>query len=330
LEPIIQKSFSINTLTMKRLIWILLFALLLALILRVFVFESFRVASDAMAGHQVAGNRLLVEKWTNGARLPQSLKRPFSSKNDPSYWNISNRIIRTPALSGLERNDLVVFNDPRSSKDIPVDQRPVLLSRVVGLPGEFVELKGFHLYINDVEQQRSVDALFCFRFLPSRKTQVEKLVKEKLTDREFYQKKDTGFIFLANFEYLKLINERALKGNILRPYVSGYDLCHTSVPAKSDRIVLNDRTYEQWGALINKYEGVTLKQMDTDRYEVDGKPARSYSFRQDYFWVLNDHQGYLNDSRTIGLIPSSHLIGRACLVLFSPDDGRFLQKIQSL
>ena len=60
-------------------------------------------------------------------------------------------------------------------------------------------------------------------------------------------------------------------------------------------------------------------------FEVDGLPADSFTFAQDYVFVLGDHRDDSADSRSWGFVPSSHLIGRAKLVYFSrdPESGAF-------
>jgi len=282
-----------------------------------------------MSNQQTPGNRLLVEKWSLGARFPQSLKWPFSSDQKNHFWQFSSSAYRLPGLSNFRHNDLIVFNSPASPSNTPVNQRPVLLSRCVALPGDFVRISGYHLFINDIERPRSVDALICFSFRPSKKDNVELLLKNLPKEREIYQREDTGFIFLARHEYLKLIGEGTLKNKLLKPYISSYDKSTTFVPFKGYRICLNKRSFEEWQTVINRYEGVSLAQKEDGSFEADGNKVTTYTFKQNYFFVLNDHQGYLNDSRTLGLIPETHLIGRACLILFSPANSRFLQKIRS-
>ncbi len=47
-------------------------------------------------------------------------------------------------LTGPERGDIVVFNAPGSGSD-----DPPLIKRVIGLPGDVIELRDTRLYIND-------------------------------------------------------------------------------------------------------------------------------------------------------------------------------------
>jgi len=89
---------------LKRLIWILLFTCLITGAVRMLLLDTFSIASEAMADSQKAGNRLLVEKWSLGARIPQAIGLPqkITGKN---HWHFSDRFGRFPSLSSLQRND---------------------------------------------------------------------------------------------------------------------------------------------------------------------------------------------------------------------------------
>jgi len=65
--------------TLKRLIWILVVAVLIAGLVRLFLLDSFRVASGAMSETLFSGDRVMVEKWTLGSRIPQAIANPLSN-----------------------------------------------------------------------------------------------------------------------------------------------------------------------------------------------------------------------------------------------------------
>jgi len=313
----------------KRILYILAVAFILAVVLRIFVFETVRVASPAMEQSQTIGNRLIIEKWSLGPRMPQSFKNPFSSKNNTegnNWIQLTQDLIRLPGFSSIQRNNLLVFNDPRSDKNTPVGQRPVLISRCTGLPGEFVQIKGSSLYVNDEEIQRPVDVTQCFRFANSRKKQIEKVIDENIPGKEIYQGCDSGFIFLTSYEYLYLCDKAMNKRLPLYPFISENDVRTALIPYKGYSIQLNNRSLSLWSEILEKYEKVSVKRQN-GKILLNGHATEYYTFKQNYYWVLNDHQGYLNDSRTFGPIPECHIIGKACLILYSPEKKRLLQKI---
>lgn len=314
--------------TGKRILWILVIAALFAALARLFLLDTYRVASEAMTEFQAKGDRLLVEKWSLGARMPQAIKWPLIKNKTKSRWILSKNIKRLPGLSTLHRDDLLVFNQPQSKASEPINLSPVLLSRCVGLPGDFVRLDGTSLFINEAPKPRSVDALFCYRYWPAQNALVEDALKAAGMQRPLLTRNDTGFIFMPQLEYMRLLIAQPILKVALKPYLSAMDNLSTLVPYRGYTIPLDRRSMETWQTLINAHEGVTLTEAKDSSWLLNGVAAAQYTFKQDYYVVLNDHQGYLNDSRRFGLIPASHVIGRASLLLFSPEKKRLFQRLR--
>ncbi len=109
-------------------------AALLALAVRAFVVEPFRVPSGSMAPTLLAGDRVFVSKLAYGVRLPFTHLRLFG-------------------LGEPRRGDVVVFESPR-------DPSADLVKRVVAVPGDVVELREQVLYVNGVPQPRAPDGEF--------------------------------------------------------------------------------------------------------------------------------------------------------------------------
>lgn len=106
----------------------MLAAALLALAVRAFVIEPFRVPSGSMAPTLLAGDDVLVSKLAYGVRVP------FTR-------------LRVLELGAPRRGDVVVFESPR-------DPATDLVKRVVGVPGDVIELREQVLHVNGVPQPR--------------------------------------------------------------------------------------------------------------------------------------------------------------------------------
>ena len=315
---------------MKRFLKILFIAFLLAVVLRLFVFETINVASHAMQESHAIGDMLIIEKWTLGPRMPHSFKIPFSSKINAKkkpWMQFKEKAYRFPGLSSVNYNDLLVFNDPRLQPRVPADMIPALLSRCTGLPGDTLQIKGSSMYINGKELQRPLDITICFRYISSRKSKVEKQIREKYPERQIFHKKDTGFVFLTQYEYMKFTLGNKSGKFALKPYISNNEVKKIVIPYKGYKFKLNNNSIKKWRDLLDRYEKVTVSRAKSGKYEIDGKETDTYTFKQDYYWLMNDHQGYINDSRSFGPVPESLIIGKACLVLYSPEKKRLLQKI---
>lgn len=92
------------------------------LVLRSFFYEPFRIPSDSMMPTLLDGDFILVNKYTYGVRLPVVHDKIF-------------------AVGAPARGDVAVFR-------FPTDHRINYVKRVVGLPGDLVEVRSDQLIIN--------------------------------------------------------------------------------------------------------------------------------------------------------------------------------------
>ncbi|OGP52646.1 MAG: signal peptidase I [Deltaproteobacteria bacterium RBG_13_52_11] len=101
----------------------LIIALVIALFVRTFVVQAFKIPSGSMEPTLLVGDHILVNKFMYGIRIPLIGKKVFP-------------------LSKPRRGDVIVFIFPNDrSKDF--------IKRVIGLPGEKVEIRERKIYIND-------------------------------------------------------------------------------------------------------------------------------------------------------------------------------------
>jgi len=110
------------------------YALIIALIIRSFLFQPFYIPSSSMEPNLLIGDRLFVSKYSYGYSR-HSL--PFS----PKIYN--KRIFAKMP----KRGDVVVFKTP-------VDNRTDYIKRLIGLPGDTIQIIDKNLYLNDVQMKR--------------------------------------------------------------------------------------------------------------------------------------------------------------------------------
>ena len=106
----------------------LIVAAILALIIRTFVVQAFKIPSGSMEDTLLIGDHLLVNKFIYGTQLPFS--------DDPVL------AIRQP-----ERGDIIVFEFPED-KDKSYFKRRDFIKRVVGLPGDTIEIRNKNVFVN--------------------------------------------------------------------------------------------------------------------------------------------------------------------------------------
>jgi len=109
----------------------LAFAIILALIIRTFVFQPFKIPSGSMIPTLLVGDHLLVNKFVYGTKIP------FTD-------------IEVLPLEKIKRGDVIVFTYPNSERD-PSKNGLYYIKRVIGLPGDDIDLNGRNLVVNGEE-----------------------------------------------------------------------------------------------------------------------------------------------------------------------------------
>lgn len=106
-------------------------ALVLALIIRTFVVQAFKIPSGSMEDTLLIGDHLLVSKFVYGIQIPFTDKRILRF-NDP------------------QQGDVIVFEFPEDRGKSYFSRRD-FIKRVVGVPGDVVEVRDKEVYVNGIK-----------------------------------------------------------------------------------------------------------------------------------------------------------------------------------
>jgi signal peptidase I len=96
-----------------------------------------------------------------------------------------------------------------------------------------------------------------------------------------------------------------------------------TIPAEGMTIVLNDDNFDMYQRVIRVYEQHSLVRIGKDKFTIDGQPATSYTFQQNYYWMMGDNRNNSLDSRFWGFVPEDHIVGKAIFNFFSKADPKY-------
>ncbi len=90
------------------------------------------------------------------------------------------------------------------------------------------------------------------------------------------------------------------------------------IPKEGVTVALNKETLPFYKEVIRDYEGNDLKVIGDDIL-INNQPATSYTFKQDYYWMMGDNRNMSEDSRYWGYVPADHIVGKPVFIWMSYD-----------
>lgn len=282
-------------------------AICIIVLLRGFVITSFLIPSSGMENSLYQGERILVNKWSYGLRLP------FMKIGGYQRW----------AEKEVKKNDIIVFNNPANYQTTVIDQREVFIGRCVGLPGDTLLMDSLFCIIPT--EQESPDQKHLYVYPTSREKDMIKLLSRLNMHVDAPLAKDSirNIRSFSRYEYY-LITQAMKEDKWIAP-LSQQDRLQDkkvlTIPRKGITVRI-----EPWSSILLRntlvlHEGVEAEVKNGILF-INGKPTENYCFSKDYYWVSSDNSTNLHDSRLFGFVPKDHIIGKASLIWFSKESGR--------
>ena len=100
------------------------------------------------------------------------------------------------------------------------------------------------------------------------------------------------------------------------------------IPQAGKTVDLNLEVLPLYKRIITAYEGNTVD-VKGNQIIINGEVANTYTFKQDYYWMMGDNRHNSQDARMWGYVPFDHVVGKPVFVWMSWDsNGKGLDKIR--
>jgi len=333
----------------------IVFAIVAATLVHTYFMQPYTIPTSSLEKSLLIGDFLFVSKFHYGARTPMTtVAAPMVHDSLPltklkSYLKKPQLpYFRLPGIQKIKRNEIVVFSWPVDTVrfffdksnvhiDKPIDKKSNYVKRCVGIAGDSLEIRDGYIYINGKKT-----------ILPDRaKPQYfHKVATNGQLSNAILKRYDvTEGHFQNNLYYLNLTDENAgkLKNNHLVKKITkeltpagNYDKSvfpHNEqypwsvdnygpiyIPEEGKTVALNSKSLPFYKRIIEVYENNNLT-VNGDEIFINGKLATSYTFKQNYYWMMGDNRHNSEDARYWGYVPFDHVVGKPVFIWMSWDSN---------
>lgn len=263
-------------------------------------------------------------------------------EESPQYYEI---LVREKGWKEVNTNK-AVYGDVKYR---PVDRRTNFVKRAVGLPGQRIKIIDDVIHIDGVPYKQPENVQFNYVVSTTRPL-TEDYLRElgvamgDVNPVQIVEFQFAYFMPLTNAMIAKMSEDGVLDKAIrygasadeligyLFPYgvsdnwtLSNYGgSAGIWIPKKGSTIALTPEVWPYYERVIRNYEGHTDSYVKDGKVYVDGKPADTYTFAMDYYFMMGDNRDNSQDSRFWGFVPEDHIVGTPMFVLISFDQERGL------
>jgi len=222
----------------------------------------------------------------------------------------------------------------------PVDRRDNYIKRCVAIPGDTLKIVAGQVYINSKPQKHFEDMQFKYK-ITTDGSGINPEAFEKLgiynDPKTFDDVTEYGngiYVIPLTEKAVKALRENVKVKSIERivnddpnadifPHSPKYpwkqdDFGPLWIPKKGVTVKIDVDNLCLYERIIGVYEANKLEVKDNTIY-INDKPATTYTFKMDYYWMMGDNRHGSSDCRYWGFVPEDHIVGSPKFIWLSLD-----------
>jgi len=334
----------------------IVFAIVAATLVHTYFMQPYTIPTSSLEKSLLVGDFLFVSKFHYGARVPMTTVAAPMVHDSLPFTKLKSYLktpqlpyFRIPGFQDIKRNEIVVFNWPVDTVrffrdhstihiDKPIDKKSNYVKRCVGIPGDSLEIIDGYIFINGERTQlpdRAKPQYMHKVVTGGQQLSPTALKRYNVTEGNFYgdyymlNLTDRNAAKLKNNPYVKSITKAiSPKGNYdasIFPHNEQYAWSVDNygpiyIPEEGKTVDLNAMSFPFYKRIIEEYEKNNVT-VNGDEIFINGKLATTYTFKQNYYWMMGDNRHNSEDARFWGYVPFDHVVGKPVFIWMSWDSA---------